>query len=278
MPELAEVEYVARQLQEHIIGACITAVEIRQPSLIKQPDSATFMSKLSGHTITQVNRRGKILIISLSNDMALTIHRGMSGNVHLLAPDEAEGSHCHIVLDLADGRRLIYTDPRRFGALALFSCSNLANHLAYLGPEPLDVSFTAERLSTIVRKSNRMIKAFLLDQSKIAGLGNIYADEALYYASIHPLRPANSLSTDEIVKLHAGIRHVLETGISHGGTTFGRHRGLFGEKGQNFDHLKVYQRVEQSCERCGTTILRVVVAQRSTHFCPRCQIFEQYQP
>lgn len=273
MPELAEVEYVARQMRATVVGARIVRVDIQWPGTIAHPPPADFAEQIVGRTILGVDRRAKVLLIALSGDRVLTVHRRMSGNLELAEAGETRiPLYLRVTFALDDGRAIHYTDPRKFGRMALWSAAELPTALAAFGPEPLSPEFTAERLGAILHGRGRAIKALLLDQTAIAGLGNIYADEALFQAMIHPLRSADSLDADEIRRLRDAIVAVLHTGIVHGGTTFGRHRGFFGEVGTNLDHLQIYQRTGQPCVRCGTPVARIIVAQRGTHFCPECQV------
>ncbi len=308
MPELAEVEYVARQLRASAIGALIAAVSINWPRAISHPSPADFVAELVGCKITGIDRRGKLLLVALgrphpqplpigdgegrrtgeqgdhkgrpyrpdgegetTEEGWLTVHRRMSGNLRLLEPAEPDERYLIVDMRLADGRRLQYSDPRKFGRLAFWTWDELPQALAQYGAEPLAADFTPERLAAILHGRVRALKPLLLDQAHIAGLGNIYADEALHRAGLHPLRKADTLTPAEIARLRDAIVTVLELGIAHGGTTFGRHQGLFGEAGRNVDHLRVYQREGQPCATCGTPIQRIVVAQRGTRFCPRCQ-------
>ena len=179
--------------------------------------------------------------------------------------------YCRVCFNLADGRRLLYTDPRKFGRIALWRREREAEAFQGFGIEPLGDEFTVEELARSLAGRAGAIKPVLLNQSVIAGIGNIYADEALYYASIHPLRPASSLSQEEVRLLREGIVAVLTRGIEHGGTSFNEYRDLWGEAGENYNHMRVYQREGKPCPRCGTPIERIVVAQRGTHFCPNCQ-------
>ncbi len=179
--------------------------------------------------------------------------------------------YCRVCFNLTDGRRLLYTDPRKFGRIELWPREREGEVFAGLGLEPLGEAFTVEGLHNALSGRKGAIKQVLLDQQVVAGLGNIYADEALFYASIHPLRRADTLSADEIKALHQGIISALTLGIEHGGTSFNDYRDLWGEAGDNYDHVQVYQRDGEPCVRCGTIIERIVVAQRSTHFCPNCQ-------
>ena len=179
--------------------------------------------------------------------------------------------YCRVCFNLVDGRRLLYTDPRKFGRIELWPREREAEALAGLGVEPLGDEFTVEWLARSLAGRKSVIKQVLLDQTIIAGLGNIYADEALYYAFIHPLRPAQSLSADEVRLLREGVVAVLTLGIEYGGTSFSEYRDLWGEAGDNYNHVRVYQQDGKPCARCGTLIERMVVGQRGTHFCPTCQ-------
>ncbi len=271
MPELAEVEYVARQLRESVVGAVIDRAEIAWPGTIAGMSPAIFTTIVAGATIEGVERRGKVLLMLLDLDRVLLVHRRMTGNLTLVAPGTPDEPYLRATLWLTDGRRILYTDPRKFGRLTLAPRDHLANLLADLGPEPLAPDFTAARLAAILATKRGVIKTVLLNQSVIAGLGNIYADEALYAARIHPLRPADSLAPAEVKRLHAAIIGVLTTGIEHGGTTIGRHRDLYGDAGANLSHIRAYRRTGLPCDRCGTPIARLVIGQRSAHFCPTCQ-------
>src|SRR2546421_7467226 len=201
----------------------------------------------------------------------------------------AETAYCRVCFNLADGRLLMYTDPRKFGRIELWSSEREESAgiapgsvhgireqgrkypLQKLGMEPLSDEFTVERLRDVLSGRKGAIKQVLLSQEVVAGLGNIYADEALYYAFIHPLRRANSLTTAEIQELHAGIVAVLTLGIEHGGTSFNDYRDLWGEAGDNYNHMRVYQQDGKPCLRCGKLIERIIIGQRSAHFCPGCQ-------
>ncbi|HLX56395.1 MAG TPA: DNA-formamidopyrimidine glycosylase [Ktedonobacteraceae bacterium] len=300
MPELPEVEYTARQLRAAIVGATIQEAQVFWERAVGHPELSDFLAEIAGRRILAIRRRGKYLIIDLSGDLLLTVHRRMTGNLLLLPPgweidtslrerdfaawntrgpsfcrgdeiDPAQLRYCRVCFDLADGRRLLYTDPRKFGRIELWPAEREAEALQGLGMEPLGDEFTAEGLARSLARRKRAIKQVLLDQGVIAGVGNIYADEALYYASIHPLRPAHSLTGEEIRLLHEGIVLVLALGIEHGGTSFSEYRDLWGEAGENFNHVRVYQQDGKPCARCGTPIERIVVAQRSAHYCPTCQ-------
>ncbi|SRR5579875_2807172 len=290
MPELAEVEYVARQLRERVIGRRIVAAQVFWPRAIQGMESGAFEADVVGRVITRIGRRAKYLLLTLVRDQheqteqtadadtrILTVHRRMSGNVLFATSEEvAHGvmtfdPYTRVDFTLDDGSHLVYSDPRKFGRLALVPPDALPAFFATIGPEPLAATFTPEVLGARLASHKGPIKATLMDQSVVAGLGNIYADEALYRARIHPLRPANSLDEGELQTLRDAIQAVLETGIQNGGVTFGRHRGIYNEAGTNLEHLDVYQREGQPCRRCGTPIQRIVVAQRGARFCPACQ-------
>ena len=187
------------------------------------------------------------------------------------AHTESETAYCRVCFNLEDGRRLLFTDPRKFGRIELWPRSQEAQALQGLGPEPLSEEFTVQRLAQALARRKSAIKPALLSQEVVAGLGNIYADEALYDARIHPLRQASSLTTEEIERLHRGIVRALLGGIAHGGTSFNDYRDLWGQAGENYNHVHVYQREGQPCGRCGTPIERMVIAGRSTYYCPTCQ-------
>lgn len=313
MPELPEVEYTARQLRAAIVGATMRDAQVFWERTIGHPELPNFMAEVAERRILAVRRRGKYLILDLSGDLIVTIHRRMSGNLLLLPPGweidtclrehdvaawntrgpsfrrfedainrvstagvEDEGDvvslrYCRVCFNLVDGRRLLYTDPRKFGRIELWSREREAEALAGLGVEPLGDEFTVEGLKHSLSGRRGAIKQVLLDQTVIAGLGNIYADEALFYAFIHPLRPAHSLSMDETRLLHEAVVSVLTLGIEHGGTSFSEYRDLWGEAGDNYNHVRVYQQDGKPCARCGTLIERMVVGQRGTHYCPNCQ-------
>lgn len=304
MPELPEVEHTARQLRATVIGTKICEVHIFWERTISHPDRPSFLSKITGQRIEGVRRRGKFLLLDLSENLFLSIHRRMTGNLLLLPAGweidsslreidpsawstrgptfhtQAASSHlssdqslryCRICFDFADGRRLLYTDPRKFGRIELWPRVCEEQALEGLGPEPLSEDFTAECLAQGLARRKTGIKQALLDQSVVAGVGNIYADEALFFAGVHPSRRTDSLITDEIQVLHKGIVSVLTRSIEHGGTSFNDYRDLWGEAGDNYNHVSVYQQDGKPCVRCGTQIERTVIAQRSTHFCPTCQ-------
>jgi formamidopyrimidine-DNA glycosylase len=303
MPELPEVEYTARQLRASIVGATISHVHVFWERTVGHPDLATFLLEVSERRIEGVRRRGKFLLLDLSGDLFLSIHRRMTGNFLLLPPGwqidtslrtddvatwntrgptfmpengvenshSRETSYCRVSFDLSDGRRLLFTDPRKFGRIELWPAQREAEALRGLGPEPFGSTFTVEYLTGELARRRIGIKQALLDQTLVAGVGNIYADEALFSASIHPLRRSDSLTPAEVRLLHEGVISVLTLGIEHGGTSFNDYRDLWGEAGDNYNHVHVYKQAGKPCPRCGSLIERMVIAQRSAHFCPGCQ-------
>jgi formamidopyrimidine-DNA glycosylase len=270
MPELPEVEYVTRQLRSELTGRRISRATIYWAGSVSEMDPAAFAAAITGHKITEITRRGKYLLIRLDRYQWLIIHRGMSGNL-LIDDTPGEALYVRAAFLLDDGRYLLFSDPRKFGRLLLVPEKELAGRFERLGPEPLDDGFTPDILAARLKGTRRAIKVALLDQKVIVGLGNIYADEALFDARIHPTRIAGELTPSEIEALAESVSRVLRSAIEHGGTTFGRHRDVYNRAGTNLDHVLVYRRTNRPCPRCGTPIQRIILGQRSTHFCPVCQ-------
>jgi formamidopyrimidine-DNA glycosylase len=274
MPELPEVETVVRDLRAHgLEKAVIRAVDIRWPRIVSGLTPERFSKALAGRAITRLTRRAKYIIATLDSGCSLLIHLRMTGKLRLSATDEAPGTHDHVVITLSDGRRLFYNDTRKFGRFRL--CAAGEDPLAALGPEPLDKAFTVAVLRGRLAGKSRRIKPLLLDQTCVAGLGNIYVDESLWQAKLHPERRADTLTAVEIRRLHTAIRNVLQRAVENCGTTLGTGRTNFysvaGHRGRNADELKVFRRDGLPCPRCGTVLSRSVVGQRGTHFCPACQ-------
>jgi len=271
MPELPEVETVVAQLRPHLVGRRILAADVLWPRTLAAPDRTSFIERLLGRQITGLSRRGKYLLFELDSDDALIVHLRMTGRLEIVERDSPlrEGPHARAWFDLSGGECLVFTDARKFGRIWL--ARDLGEVLGALGPEPLDWEFDAARLAARIRRRRVAVKALLLDQAVVAGIGNIYADEALFLAGIHPLRPGLSLSDDEIERLHAAIRQVLREAISQQGTTLRDYRPPYGLEGAYQNQLRVYQQTDLPCPRCGTPIQRIRVTQRSTHFCPQCQ-------
>ncbi|MEW8978132.1 MAG: bifunctional DNA-formamidopyrimidine glycosylase/DNA-(apurinic or apyrimidinic site) lyase [Symbiobacterium sp.] len=272
MPELPEVETVRRTLYPHVVGREIRRVEILTPRQIYYPDPDTFKAELEGARFTDIERRGKYLLFRLGPAL-LVAHLRMSGHLYISAPERPREKHLHVVFHLDDGSELRYADQRKFGGFHLVGPDGrgLPPGLMHLGPEPLSDEFTVERLAAALSGRRTPVKAALLNQELVAGLGNIYADEALFCARIHPARPAGSLTAAEVERLHGCIRRVLERAVAKRGTTFSLYRDGEGNEGDMYDELQVFDRAGQPCPVCGTPIEKVTVAQRGTHFCPRCQ-------
>lgn len=270
MPELPEVETIARRLREggqgapSLIGRRIERVTLRWPRHVAQPAPSTFRRKAKGRVFRDVRRRGKYFVFDLDQG-TLLLHLKMSGDLNLQPASEAPGPYDHTVFHLDGGWDLRFSDARKFGRVYLLEDPTPV--LGGLGPEPLDPAFTPECLAERLRARRRALKPLLLDQTFLAGLGNIYADEALHRAGLHPLRRSDSLTEDEIRRLWHGIREALQDGLRHNGASIDWvYRG-----GEFQKHFLVYGREGEPCRRCGRPIRRTVVGQRGTHFCPGCQ-------
>ncbi len=281
MPELPEVETLARDLRAAVVGRTITDAWVAPdaPRLVQAMPVETFTSGLRGRRIEEIGRRGKYLLIKLDRDLWWLLHRRMSGNVIHRPADAPDERYLRARFRLDDGSELRFVDLRKFGTMWLTDDPQAV--VAKLGPEPLDEAFTAEVLAAALAKRSAPVKAVLMDQHAIAGLGNLYADEALHYAGIHPLRPAQSLSTEEVARLRDGIVRALEQGLANLGSSMGGsdgeevslrdHVNLNGEPGSNQEYLVAYGREGRPCRSCGAAIERLKLSNRSAHFCPRCQ-------
>jgi len=271
MPELPEVETVVRGLRASLVGRAIVEVEVRWARSVVPPDPTAFARRIRGQTITGVSRRGKWLVFALSGAETLLVHLRMTGQLVLEPEGCPEGRYARVLFRLDDGRRLRFSDMRKFGRLRLVS--DPAEVLGDLGPEPLADDFTAARLSQMLARRRGRIKPLLLNQRFLAGLGNIYTDEALWRARIHPLRGADTLSAAEVQRMHAAIQSVLRAAIAGGGTTLPdeAYRRADGRSGEFAGRLAVYGRAGKPCPRCGEPVERIKVSQRGTHFCPVCQ-------
>ena len=273
MPEMPEVETIRRSLADKVEGRHIVKVDIRLPRLIKWPEAADFPGYILRRTITRLERRGKYLVFHLEGGMALVIHLRMTGRLFLSVPDMSPDRFTYVVFHLDNGNQLFYADTRTLGTIYAMEESELGRiaGLISLGPEPLSEEFTCEYFRRITQSRQGRIKALLLNQKLVGGLGNIYVDEALAIAGIDPDRTACSLTTEETETLYNAINQVIAEGIRHGGTTFRDYRDGIGRKGSYQHELFVYGRRGQPCRRCGTAIERKETAGRGTHFCPTCQ-------
>src|SRR5712692_6685650 len=258
MPELPEVETVVRRLRPALVGQRIARARVYWPRTIAAPSVASFTQRVRAQEIVSLKRRAKYLLFDLSGGETLITHLRMTGEYGLHEAREPVNAHVRVRFEFADGSALWYNDTRKFGRIWL--TADLDTVLGHLGPEPLARGFTPRKLAGIVRGRSTPIKPFLLKQERIAGIGNIYADEALHYARIHPQRAAGSLRADEIKRLHAGIQFVLRKGIRLGGSTLddSRFRDPFGQPGKMQAEFVVYhdpRREHKVCPRCGTRIV-----------------------
>lgn len=273
MPELPEVETIARMLRPRLAGRTIAQLEVLWERIVDRPDVATFRAALPGAVIGEVDRRGKFLRLPLSNGQTLLSHLRMTGRflIREAANGHGDDPHTRLRFRLDDGTWVIYADPRKFGRFYLVA--DPQEVLKGLGPEPLDPAFTPEVLAGRLAGRRGELKPLLLDQRIVAGLGNIYASEALWRAQLHPQRRAADLTPAEIARLHAAIVAALRAAVQDGGTSLGDRQYVYptGELGQHQLALAVYERATQACPRCGAPIERTVLGQRSTYFCPRCQ-------
>ena len=274
MPELPEVQTVVNDLNAAgLPGTGIRCVEVFWPKSVEPLSPEEFSQRLRGQSFQKIWRRAKYIVCDLNRDDQLLIHLRMSGRLHLSKPEKSREKHEHVILHLEDGRQLRFHDTRKFGRMSLVSSAERA--LRHLGPEPLAAEFTAQLLYDGLHQHKRQMKALLLDQTFLAGLGNIYVDEALWEARIHPQRLSSSLSEQEARTLHKAIRKVLNKGLKNLGTTLGTGKANFysvgRRQGRNRDELKVFRRTALPCPRCETPIERLIVGQRSTHICPVCQ-------
>jgi formamidopyrimidine-DNA glycosylase len=288
VPELPEVETVCRQLDPELAGSTIAALEVLDARWCRPVSPAELEAAVRGATITGLGRRGKYLLLGLDGARTLVMHLRMTGNLVLvegeskLDPSEgrrlyegersASERHLRARFRLGDGRELWFTDPRRFGEAFLVDDAGLDERFARLGVEPLSGDFTPEALGEMAAGRTAPLKSFLLDQSGVAGVGNIYADEALFRARLHPLSPAGSMKPEHLEALRDAVVAALEAGIDGGGASIDDYRDGRGEKGAMQDEFLVHTREGEPCPRCESPIVRIVVSGRSTYYCPSCQV------
>jgi formamidopyrimidine-DNA glycosylase len=269
MPELPEVETTVRALRDPLVGQIITEVRNYWPRHIATPGLSELQERIHGRRIAAIDRRAKYLVFKLSGDETLIIHLKMTGHLSVVNKEQPPDRYAHTIFALAGEQEIRFRDPRKFGRVYLVK--DPAEVLAGLGPEPLEPAFTAALLAQRLQGRKRALKSLLLDQSFIAGVGNIYADEALHVAGFHPERRADQLNPDEIAVLHSAIQHVLEMGIAREGASISNYVKPDGSRGDMQNAVAVFRRTGQICYRCGLTIRRIVLGGRSTHFCPGCQ-------
>ena len=267
MPELPEVETIRSQLAPRLVGRVLQRVEILDPRLTRPHDLFEVVEELEGDRVAAVERRGKYLVLRLESGLSLLVHLRMTGGFGF-----GPATHERAAVELDDGSRLAYRDVRRFGTWLVLEGAELEPYLARkIGPEPLGARFTAGWLGSQLARRRAPLKAVLLDQRIVAGLGNIYADEALWRARLGPLRPANELTPDETSRLHRAIRAALRTGIERQGSTLRDYATPDGSSGSMQAEFRVYGRDGRPCPRCATPIAKTRVGGRGTWFCPRCQ-------
>jgi formamidopyrimidine-DNA glycosylase len=273
MPELPEVETIVADLRPHLVGRTIVQCDLRFPSLVRHPEPEMFADSIVGLTIETLGRRGKYILAGLTGGDQLVIHLGMSGQLRLVDAQAPLLDHTHVILDLDNGRQLRYRDPRRFGRLLLGTEATLiaAGRMPRLGPEPIDTDFDADDLYVRLRRRRAPLKAVLLDQTTIAGVGNIYADESLHRARLRPDRAAGSLSRMSVRRLHEALREALQIAIKNRGSSVDTYRDAWGEVGSQQEQLLVYGRAGEPCYTCGRPLSLVRIAGRSSVFCRRCQ-------
>jgi formamidopyrimidine-DNA glycosylase len=273
MPELPEVETIRLALEPHLVGRRFDRVEIHDPRLVRPFEPGAIADELEGERVTALERRGKYLIVRFESGRALLIHLRMTGSLRRVEPGStADDSHRRAVVRLDDGSDVAYRDVRRFGTWRLVEAHELDSYFAErVGREPLERSFTSRRLGERLEGRRAPIKAALLDQRTVAGLGNIYVDEALWRARVHPRQPAGTLDRDEIARVTRGIREALRAGIARQGASLRDYSTPDGRRGRMQEEFRVYGRAGEPCFRCGTPIDKIRAAGRGTWYCPSCQ-------
>lgn len=275
MPELPEVETVRRQLEPLIAGRRVARFQVSPGAerLLRGRPASELDAQLNGRRFTTVGRRGKYLALNLDNEQVVVVHLRMTGSLRFRDAGHEHEPFTRAVFDLDGGDQLRFVDVRKFGTIDLVE--RIDEALPELGPEPLSDEFTIDSLWRALRGRRQPIKAALLDQRNIAGIGNIYADEALFLSHLNPEAPAGSLRPAERRELHAAIRQVLEDGVAHGGASFRDYTDVGGEEGEQQYFVRVFRRTDEPCDDCGVAIRRIIVGGRATHFCPKCQPVRQ---
>ncbi|MFM1654242.1 DNA-formamidopyrimidine glycosylase [Brevibacillus sp. B_LB10_24] len=273
MPELPEVETVVRTLRKLVQEKVIASVSVTLPRIVRRPDDVeAFKAQLSGQMIRQIDRRAKFIKFVLDRDVLIS-HLRMEGRYGLYQADDPVEKHTHVIFHFTDGTELRYRDVRQFGTMDLIPLGMELEMepLAKLGPEPLDEQFTLPVFHTMLKGRTTKIKPLLLNQEFLVGLGNIYVDEALFRAGIHPERPAGKLTRGQVAKLYDSIIATLGEAIEQGGSSIKSYVNGQGEMGMFQQSLNVYGRADEPCNVCSTPIVRMVVGGRGTHICPKCQ-------
>ena len=272
MPELPEVETIKEDLRELVVGSKIEGAEVLDPSLVEQPSNEEFVERLEGNGITGARRRAKHLIVELGSGDALVLQLKIGGQLLLVPPVEEPTTALMLVLRLDGDRRLFLRDQTGFTRARLLDEAELEERLSSLGPEPFGEDFTPAYLREKIGGRRAQIKPLILDQKVVSGVGNIYADEILFDARLHPRRKANTLSDEEWAALHAAIKKNLAAGIEHRGTTVRLYRDVLDRPGEHQNYLRVFEKHGEPCqEGCGGTVVRESVGGRPSHYCPGCQ-------
>ena len=273
MPELPEIEVLRRSLEPHVVGDRIERVEVRDRRLREPVDARELVKRVSGRRIERLDRRGKYLLLDLEGGWSLAVHLGMSGRFTLVPEDEAMEPHEHVAFFLASGRKLRLRDPRRFGLVFTYKTAEREDdpHFSHLGVEPLEPGFSGATLRAAAEGRRGPVKAFVMDGTVMVGAGNIYAAEALFRAGVHPLRSVARISAKSWDRIAGSLVEVLAQAVGEGGTTLNDFADGEGRSGYFQVSLSVYGREGEACNRCGRTLRRVVLGNRSTYFCPGCQ-------
>jgi formamidopyrimidine-DNA glycosylase len=279
MPEMPEVETIARELRPLVLDATVVGAWWDWPRVIGHPAPDSFVDEIAGRRVVDVTRRGKWVLLALTGEAVMAIRVKMTGQLFVLPRDTPRDAHVHFLLDLEDGRQMRLRDVRKFGRVGLYrrdeagtllGADGVRELFAELGPEPLDDAFSLQAFRRILRARKGRLKSLLLDQSFLAGIGNIYADEALWLARLHPLRRVTSLRRPDERRLYDAIRAVLAEAVARRGSSIDDYTAPGGD-GEMQHHLQVYQRTGQPCPRCGHRIRRLILGARSTHYCGFCQ-------
>ncbi|WP_251548009.1 bifunctional DNA-formamidopyrimidine glycosylase/DNA-(apurinic or apyrimidinic site) lyase [Limosilactobacillus caecicola] len=272
MPEMPEVETVRRGLNQIAAGHKIIGIDVNYGKTIEN-DVEEFREALVGQTIEQVDRRGKYLLFRFTNDLTMISHLRMEGSYYAQKTGTPVDKHTHVIFHFADGTDLCYRDTRKFGRMRLVKTGTEMDYggLKTIGPEPTERDFTLDYFEKILHKSRGKIKPFLLNQSHVAGLGNIYCDEVLWMSKINPEQPANTLTHEQAQVLRQNIIDEIAIATKHKGTTVHTYKNAFGDAGGFQDYLKAYDHGGDKCPRCGTKMIKIKVAQRGTTYCPHCQ-------
>ncbi len=273
MPELPEIEVLRASLAPRLVGERIVAVEVSNRALREPVDTRRLRRMLPGRRVVELRRRAKYLLIDLEGGLTLVVHLGMSGRLTVVPAEAPREPHQHVTLELASGRRLRFRDPRRFGLVVLVPTAGLDadSHFASLGLEPLEDGFDGARLAAAARGRRGPVKSFLMNGRLVVGVGNVYANEALFAAGIHPGRSVARLSAARWQRLAEAVRSVLARAIADGGTTLSDFADGDGNPGEFQAALRVYERAGEPCPRCRRRLRRTVQAGRSTYYCPSCQ-------